>query len=143
MCDLLVDTRHLRVKGVAVRELSPCLFVDMLTGCNLALSQFNAMFIKRFLNSLREKKAIITQILIPVVLVLIGCLLSISSNPQQEDPKLALQLSMLKEKSEALYGYHVDYRNTTQAEKDIFVKVNAFMEMHFLPLAQFIRKYSK
>ena len=104
----------------------------MLTGCNLALLQFEAMFIKRFLNSLREKKAIITQILIPVVLVLIGCLLSISSNPQQEDPKLALQLSMLKEKSEALYGYHVDYRqNISQAERDIFAKVNAFTEMLF------------
>ena len=103
----------------------------MLTGCELALSQFQAMFMKRLLNSLRQKKAIITQILIPVVLVLISCLLSISSNPQEEDPKLVLQLSMLKEKSKALYGYHVDYGNITQAERDIFVKVNVFMEMHF------------
>ena len=101
----------------------------MLTGCGLALSQFKAMFIKRFLNSLREKKALITQILIPVVLVVLGCLLSISTNPQREDPKLALQLSILKEKSEALYGSHVDYRqNISQVERDIVVKVETLNE---------------
>ena len=81
---------------------------------------------------MREKKALITQILIPVVLVVLGCLLSISTNPQREDPKLALQLSMLKEKSEALYGYHVDYRqNISQVERDIFVKVETLNENIF------------
>ena len=104
----------------------------MLNDCELALSQFKAIFIKKFLNSLREKTAIITHILILVVLVVLGCLLLLSRNPQQDGPKLALQLSALKKKSKPLYGYHVDYRqNITQAERDIFVKVNTLNEIVF------------
>lgn len=66
------------------------------------------MFIKRFLNSKREKKALITQIVLPLLLVLVGLLLSMSGKSQDDDPKRLLNLNMLNVESESLSAFFAD-----------------------------------
>ena len=75
--------------------------------------QFKAMFVKRFLNSKREKKAVVTQIVLPLLLVLCGLLLSVSRNTQEDDPSLKLSLEMLKDKSDGLTAFYADFTNYT------------------------------
>ncbi|XP_047137876.1 phospholipid-transporting ATPase ABCA3 isoform X1 [Hydra vulgaris] len=84
-------------------------------GLKRYLIQFQAMFIKRLLHSIREKKAVFTQIILPLLLVLIGLLLVTSSkNTQTDDPLLKLDLSMLKDRSSSLVAYFADYTFTPE-----------------------------
>ena len=75
------------------------------------------MFIKRFLNSKREKKAVITQIVLPLLLVLCGLLLSVTQDSQDDDPKLILSLSKLKGKSNQLTAFYADLSSSSKQNK--------------------------
>ncbi|XP_057304734.1 phospholipid-transporting ATPase ABCA3-like [Hydractinia symbiolongicarpus] len=91
---------------------------SLLTGCALKATQFKAMFIKRFLNSKREKKAVLTQIVLPLLLVICGLVLSKSSNSQEDDISRQMSLSMLKGKSDVLTGYYSDFSSSPQSLKN-------------------------
>eukprot|EP00111_Clytia_hemisphaerica_P020496 TCONS_00060371-protein len=82
----------------------------LLSGCALFISQFKAMFIKRFLNSKRQKTAAITQIVLPIFLVVCGLALMSSSNVDEDDRSRELTLSMLKEKEATLTTFFADFR---------------------------------
>lgn len=87
------------------------------TSFGLRASQFKAMFLKRFLNSKRQKKALITQIVIPIGLLLLGFILSTAQSTQQDDPLRKLSLNMLKEEDVDLIGFHSDTSKTAALEK--------------------------
>ena len=78
---------------------------------NLRLAQFRAMFAKRFINSLREKKAVFTQLVLPLVVILGGLALGKVTSLQSEKPALTLDLSMLSNPGGRTYAYVADYRN--------------------------------
>ena len=52
--------------------LSPAESYSLVKGFQLKFSQFYAMFVKRLLNSKRKKTAVITQLLVPLIILLIG-----------------------------------------------------------------------
>ncbi|XP_031561453.1 ATP-binding cassette sub-family A member 3-like [Actinia tenebrosa] len=80
--------------------------------------QYKAMLVKRFLNSKRDKKAVVTQLIMPLVMVLFG-LIIINSNPARDSdlPRL-LKLSNLSVggvNSKAFFGYFRDVNASTKA----------------------------
>ena len=67
------------------------------------------------LHSLREKKSVVTQIVLPLLLVVIGLLLNTSTNnTQTDDPKLRLDLSMLKDRSSSLVAHFADFTKSSK-----------------------------
>ena len=88
-----------------------CLFVALLSGLGLFSSQFVAMFMKRFINSKRQKTAVVTQIILPLFLVICGLSFMLSSTTVQDNPSRALKLSMLKAKESSLTTFFADYRS--------------------------------
>jgi len=112
------EKEHLHMADSSESRLDPD---RMLSGMALKISQFKAMFMKRLLHSMREKKALITQIILPLLLVLCGLLLAMSTGSQEEDPKLEMSVKMLKDKSDQLYGYFVDFRpNSYKKDADMY-----------------------
>ena len=86
----------------------------------MRLTQFKAMFLKRFLNSKREKKAIVTQIVLPLLLTLCGLLLARVTPSQEDDPARVLTLAPLATQLRQTNGYYADFResvNATEKEK--------------------------
>ena len=92
----------------------------------LILSKFKAMFLKRFLNSKREKKAIITQILLPLVMIIGGLTLTKVTSAKRAYPPLVLDLSMLNKGSVNPVALIADYRNGSGHDKAKWHKVSAF-----------------
>ncbi|XP_070574888.1 phospholipid-transporting ATPase ABCA3-like [Ptychodera flava] len=89
---------------------------DYLTGCSLKWQQFVAMFIKRFLNSKRDIKAVVTQLLLPLLFILFGLLVEVVNEPTASDPPLELTLSNLTSVEIGnLRGYHADLRGNNQS----------------------------
>ena len=87
--------------------------------------QYKAMFIKRFLNSKRDKKAIITQLVLPLVMVLFGLLLITSIPTRENDPPRVLKLSNLSVENIFTNSFFADYRNLSSAEKSATFKVTS------------------
>eukprot|EP00794_Sanderia_malayensis_P017576 gene17576-19328_t len=83
---------------------------DLVTGAALGLLHFKAMFIKRFLNSLREKKAIISQILLPTLITICGLALAKSTPTQTEDPALVINLAQQGSSKDTFFSYMADFR---------------------------------
>ena len=65
------------------------------TGLTLWFQQFVAMFLKRFYNSLRFFTAVITQLILPLLLILFGLVFAIVRpfNDQADDPARELRLN--------------------------------------------------
>ena len=99
-----------------------------MTGCQLKATQFVAMFMKRFLNTKRDKKAVITQLIIPILLIILGLILSENVDSswmnQQDDPALTLQLSKLlgKKNQDSIHGYYADTRTSVSANEKTRMK---------------------
>jgi len=85
--------------------------------------QYKAMFIKRFLNSKRDKKAIITQLVLPLVMVLFGLLLITSIPTRENDPPRVLKLSNLSVDDIYTNSFFADYRSLSSSEKSSTFKV--------------------
>ncbi|XP_020609398.1 ABC transporter A family member 6-like [Orbicella faveolata] len=99
------------------------------TGMKLKWHQYKAMFIKRFLNSKRDKKAIVTQLVLPLVMVLFGLLLITSIPTRDNDPPRVLKLSNLSVDDIYTKAFFADYRNLSSAEKSAtFKKANTYLE---------------
>ena len=95
-----------------------------MTGCQLKATQFVAMFMKRFLNTKRDKKAVITQLIIPILLIILGLILQEYINSYQDDPALTLQLSKLlgKKNQDSSHGYYADTRASVSANEKTRMK---------------------
>ncbi|XP_065052485.1 phospholipid-transporting ATPase ABCA3-like isoform X1 [Rhopilema esculentum] len=95
---------------------------ELVTGFALGLSHFKAMFIKRFLNSKREKKAVVTQVLLPLIITLLGLLLAQNSPTQQENPARVMKLSSDLQAGARGNAYFADYRLSPDASFSKLVK---------------------
>lgn len=60
----------------------------------------------------------LTQIVLPLLLVICGLVLSKSSNSQEDDILRQMSLSMLKGKSDVLTGYYSDFSSSPQSLKN-------------------------
>ena len=81
------------------------------------------MLIKRFLNSKREKKLVLTQIILPLLMVLFGLLLITSlQEPNADEPQRVLTLSHLSIEDVPNTGFFADFRfnATSSSEKELF-----------------------
>ena len=81
------------------------------------------MFMKRFLNSKRDKKAIITQLILPLVMVLFGLLLITTIPTRDNDPPRVLKLSNLSVDGVHTKAFFADFRNLSSADKEETLKV--------------------
>ena len=102
-------------------------FLGLETGMKLKWHQYKAMFIKRFLNSKRDKKAIFTQLVLPLVMVLFGLLLITSIPTRENDPPRVLKLSNLSVDDIYTNAFFADYRNLSSAEKSATFKVTSHL----------------
>eukprot|EP00058_Branchiostoma_floridae_P014356 XP_002599844.1 hypothetical protein BRAFLDRAFT_95534 [Branchiostoma floridae] len=66
---------------------------DLVKGCALKWQQFKAMILKRFLSAKRDKKALITQLILPLLFVLLGLLVSITFPARSSDPARVLNFA--------------------------------------------------
>ncbi|XP_070574890.1 phospholipid-transporting ATPase ABCA3-like isoform X2 [Ptychodera flava] len=82
----------------------------ILTGVTLKWLQFKAIFIKRLLHSKRDKKAIITQLVVPLVFVLFGLLLLVLVPYFGDDPPRTLTLHNMSRENEDAFTYFADLR---------------------------------
>ena len=82
------------------------------------------MVIKRFLNSKREKKLVLTQIILPLLMVLLGLLLIKDSEDsvRTNDPPRVLKLSNLSIEGVPNIGFYADFRAnvTASTRKSLF-----------------------
>lgn len=101
--------------------------LELETGLRLKWHQYKAMFIKRFLNSKRDKKAIITQLVLPLIMVLFGLLLVTTIPQRTNDPPRILKLSNLSVDGIHTKAFFADYRNLTSAKKSETFKVIFFL----------------
>ena len=92
----------------------------------LRLAQFQAMFTKRFTNSKREKKAVFTQLLLPLVIIIGGLALTKVTSLPAQHPPLTMDLSMLSKSGENTYAYVADYRTNQSTHWKKWEKVNSF-----------------
>ena len=81
------------------------------------------MFLKRFLNSKRDKKAIITQLVLPLLMVLCGLLLITSIPTRTNDQPRVLKLSNLSIDDVFTKAFFADYRNVSSDVKQETLKV--------------------
>lgn len=86
-------------------------FLELVTGMALWFSHFKAMFLKRFLNSKRDKKAVITQFILPVLITLLGLVLAETSPTQKEDPLRVLSLAGDLKAGTTGVAYFADFRS--------------------------------
>ena len=84
-------------------------FVELLKGFPLKWQQYKAMLIKRFLNSKRDKKAVVTQLLLPLVMVLFGLIIINSNPPQESEPPRLLTLSNLSTGDTNVHAFYADF----------------------------------
>ena len=68
-------------------------YTEVNTGFRLWIQQFYGLFVKRFLHSLRNWKAIITQLILPIFLVIFGLVL-VQTVPEVTSEDEQRQLSM-------------------------------------------------
>ncbi|XP_033114079.1 ATP-binding cassette sub-family A member 3-like [Anneissia japonica] len=112
-----VDFRQLETK----RE-------DLLSGCALKTQQFKAMFIKRFLNSKRDRKAVITQFLLPLLFVFCGLLIISVGDGTSNDPELELSLSMLTDAEDNDHkAYYANFVQNT-VHQDVFQDLESYLK---------------
>ena len=114
------------------------------TGFSLKWQQYKAMFLKRFLNSKRDKKAIITQLVLPLLMVFCGLLLITSIPTRTNDPPRVLKLSNLSIDDVFTKAFFADYRNVSSDVKQGTLKVPnvALGSIYFFNFFNFIRLFS-
>ena len=70
-----------------------CFYLEFNTGVVLWIQQFYGLFVKRFLHSLRNWRAIITQVVLPILFVIFGLVL-VETVPEVTSEDEQRQLSM-------------------------------------------------
>ena len=85
------------------------------------------MLLKRFLNARREKKLVLTQLILPFLMVLLGLLLiKTLQEPSKSEPPRVLNLSNLSIKGVGpSIGFYADFRhNVTPIDKNLLLDVS-------------------
>ena len=97
---------------------------DRHTGIVLWLQQFVAMFLKRFYNSLRYYNAIITQLIIPLIFIILALLIVKIPPRARDSPKRALTLSRsaLSDRVEVFWAHFGDLSTEFSFEVSTGVK---------------------
>ncbi|KAJ7376779.1 hypothetical protein OS493_032513 [Desmophyllum pertusum] len=132
--DLAVDQTHHgheAAENISGPGASQHSIGELKTGLNLKWQQYKAMFIKRFLNSRREKKLVVTQIILPLIMVLLGLLLiKTLQGPNKNEPPRVLKLSNLSVKGEPNTGFYADFRQNANAstKKSLFDVANKYLK---------------
>ena len=78
------------------------------TGIVLWFQQFIAMFLKRFYNSVRFYHAVITQLILPLIFIILALLIiKLPGSSQGDDPKRVLTLSRasLSDQSDTFWAH--------------------------------------
>ena len=101
-------------------------FTGKLTGMDLKQAQFKALFLKRFLNARREKKSILTQLFLPLTVLLCGLLINAATSSTKDMPSLALDLSIMSEPGTKTYALVADYRTGQPRNWTKWTKVRSF-----------------
>ncbi|EDO48951.1 predicted protein [Nematostella vectensis] len=94
------------------------------TGFALQWQHYKAMLVKRFINSKRDKKSVVTQILLPMVMVLFGLLIMNTGGARGNDPARLLNLKNLSTDGVNTKVFFADFRNrsnTAQAQATLQV----------------------
>jgi ATP-binding cassette subfamily A (ABC1) protein 3 len=65
-------------------------YLELMTGISLKIHQFKAMFMKRLLHSKRNKAALFTQFLLPLMMTLLGLAIAKSVKPISDEPSRML-----------------------------------------------------
>ena len=76
----------------------------------LGWNHFKAMFIKRFLNSKREKRAVFSQLILPALVTLLGLVLAQTIPAQKDDPPRVLSLGNYVKSGTSGTAYFADFR---------------------------------
>ena len=88
------------------------------TGLSLKWQQYKAMLLKRFLNARREKKLVLTQLILPLLMVCLALLLiKTLQEPMQNEPPRILNLSNLSIKGAPNNGFYADFRPNVDPDK--------------------------
>ena len=97
---------------------------ELKSGLNLKWQQYKAMVVKRFLNSKREKKLVLTQFILPLLMVVLGLLLITDSESRirTNEPPRVLKLSNLSIEGVPNIGFYADFRTnvTASTKKSLF-----------------------
>ena len=92
-------------------KLDKCNFTEFNTGLRLKWQQYKAMLLKRFLNARREKRLVLTQLILPLLMVCLALLLiKTLQEPMQNEPPRILNLSNLSIKGAPNTGFYADFR---------------------------------
>ena len=85
---------NLRLKLLKHKNLLPPLFAtDLNTGIILWMQQFYGLLVKRFLHSIRNWRAIITQLVVPIIFILLGLIL-VHTVPGTDSPDESRSLNI-------------------------------------------------
>ena len=106
-----------------IRNAFFLIFPELKTGLSLKWQQYKAMLVKRFLNARREKKLILTQLILPLVMVLLGLLLiKTLQEPNKNEPPRVLKLSNLSIEGVPNAGFYADFRRNidSKTKKSLF-----------------------
>ncbi|CAH3155546.1 unnamed protein product, partial [Porites evermanni] len=122
--DQVVDQKHRgeQVFGgasqIPIPEAEASSVGEFNTGLSLKWQQYKAMLLKRFLNARREKKLVLTQLILPLLMVCVALLLiKTLQEPMQNEPPRILNLSNLSIKGVPNIGFYADFRPSVDPEK--------------------------
>ncbi|KAM7436905.1 hypothetical protein ABFA07_013407 [Porites harrisoni] len=115
--DQVVDQKHRgeQVPGgasqIPIPESEASSVGEFNTGLSLKWQQYKAMLLKRFLNAKREKRLVLTQLILPLLMVCLALLLiKTLQEPMQNEPPRILNLSNLSIKGAPNIGFYADFR---------------------------------
>ncbi|KAM7427451.1 hypothetical protein ABFA07_021424 [Porites harrisoni] len=122
--DQVVDQKHRgeQVSGgasqIPIPEAEASSVGEFSTGLSLKWQQYKAMLLKRFLNARREKKLVLTQLILPLLMVFLALLLiKTLQEPMQNEPPRILNLSNLSIKGVPNIGFYADFRPNVDPDK--------------------------
>ncbi|XP_078609223.1 phospholipid-transporting ATPase ABCA3-like isoform X2 [Branchiostoma floridae x Branchiostoma japonicum] len=101
---------------------------DLVKGCALKWQQFKAMILKRFLSAKRDKKALITQLILPLLFVLLGLLVSITFPARSSDPARVLNFANASA-NEQTTGLFADLR-TQNSSGNMFQHLSTYLSQY-------------
>nr|XP_006815639.1 PREDICTED: ATP-binding cassette sub-family A member 1-like [Saccoglossus kowalevskii] len=105
----------------------------ILSGVALKWLQFKAIFVKRLLHSKRDKKAIVTQLLLPLIFVIFGLLLLVLSPNATEETIRLLNLRNLSAENPDASVFYADLRSTYN-ERDLLKYLPKALDEQNMPV---------
>ena len=89
------------------------IFPELLTGILLKIHQFKAMFMKRFIHSKRNKTAVITQLILPILMTIFGLALGKAVPRIKNEPSRELNFKNLSVDGRQTYTLYASFSQHT------------------------------